>query len=69
MLGGWNMGLMLLIWLVAFASVTWLIATWLLPKSGVEGRGETAAETVKRRYAEGQLDRETYEQMLGDLAK
>jgi uncharacterized membrane protein len=45
----------------------WLVPpTWWNQSKRVRG-GESPEEIVKRRYAEGEIDRETYERMVGDL--
>lgn len=71
--GGFGMGFgwffMVLFWaFLIFAVVAvarWLIATG----SGASGPGASRAlETLKQRYARGEIDREEYEQKKRDLA-
>jgi putative membrane protein len=62
---GWGMMLFWLIALVAIAAVVWRLV-------GARGGGlaqspPSAEEILKARYARGEIDRETYTRMLGDL--
>ena len=65
--GGWRMGIMWIWWLLAVVLVVGSV--WLLARAG-SGRGsrrESPEETLKRRYANGEIDREEYERRLADL--
>jgi putative membrane protein len=47
-------------------------AVWFARSRGGDGAEKSRPspeDVVKRRYAEGEIDRETYEQMLADLRK
>jgi uncharacterized membrane protein len=62
------MGWMGLGW-VAGAALIAAIA-WMLVRSGRgSGGGESPETTLKRRYAKGEVDQETYERMLAELRK
>ena len=53
---------MMILWfLIGVATV--LVFGWLLPSNG----DRTAEAIIKRRYARGEIDRETFERMLDDL--
>ncbi len=55
---------MVIVWfLIGIATV--LVFGWLLPSNG-DGQAEAI---LKRRYARGEIDRETFERMLDDLAR
>lgn len=45
------------------------VTVWVLLKNrnGRDRPGETPEQIVKGRYAKGEIDRETYQRMLGDL--
>lgn len=65
---GWHTGGMGLWWIViavALVGVIWFVIT--TTRRGREDSGESPEQTLKRRYAKGELDRETYERMLADL--
>lgn len=63
------MFLMMLVWLFVVGAVVWLVWRALRERSVAgECRDQTTAEELlKRRYAEGEIERETYERMLDDL--
>lgn len=66
--GMWGMGWgMLLGWAALLAFV--LIVVWVLARFARidRGKGESAEEVLARRYAGGEIDRETYHRMLEDL--
>ncbi len=56
---------MAILWLLVGVA-TVLMLGWLLAP-GLRGEGEPADEIVKRRYARGEIDRETFERLLTDL--
>ncbi len=57
---------MVILWLlIGVASV--LMLGWLIAPSWWREEEPSADEIVKRRYARGEIDRETYERLLGDL--
>lgn len=61
------MGAGALFWLAALALIAWLLIRWL-DRRGTGGRGQsasapTAQETLRQRYARGELDTTTYERM------
>jgi len=66
---GW--GWMGLWWIVAAAAL--LVVLWAGLRAtrpgSPAGGGEPPEAIVKRRYARGEIDRETYERMLADLRR
>jgi putative membrane protein len=67
---GWGMVPMTLFWLVILGLVIWLIFR-LVERGrppGDAGRGR-AEEILKERYARGEIDRETFQDMLKDLSR
>lgn len=68
--GYWHMGWMWIWWLlilVVVAAVAWVVVT-AARKSGGPAQ-ETPEQVLKRRYAKGEIDRETYQRMLEDLRR
>lgn len=74
---GWSWGLgmglgllaMLAFWGTLIVGAA-LLVRWLGgPRSGGESRGEPPIETLKRRYAAGEIDREEYERMRQELER
>lgn len=72
MYGGWTMGGMWLLsiffWILIVAGVV-LIVRWLIERNG---QGETSPpesplDILKKRYARGVIDRETFEKMKRDI--
>jgi len=62
------MGFMGFWWILGIALAAAVI--WALLRAGrgsTEGRRESPEEILKRRYAKGEIDRETYERMRTDL--
>ena len=53
---------MVILWFLLGAAAV-LVFGWLLPPDG----DDAAEGIIKRRYARGEIDRETYERMLDDL--
>lgn len=64
--GDWHMGGMGLWWLLIIAAVG--LVLWFAARRGRGGQ-ESPEQMLKRRYANGDIDRETYERMLEDLRK
>lgn len=60
--GGW----MMLFWVVLFIVIIVLIVR-LLMSSGKEHDRDSALETLKKRYARGEIDREEFEKRKKDL--
>lgn len=65
----WPMGWMGLWWILLLVVI--LAGVWLAASATKRGRskGESAEDILKRRYADGEIDREAYERMLDDLRK
>lgn len=67
---GWHMGGWMALWwiliIVALAAVLWFAANASRRNGG--GR-ESPEKALKRRYASGEIDRDTYQRMLEDLRK
>jgi putative membrane protein len=63
------MGWMGLWWLIGIALVVVLVRVLLVPRGwlGPRGDGESPEQILKRRYAAGEIDRDTYERMRRDL--
>lgn len=65
----WPMGWMGFWWifllLVILAAVSYAVSA----ARGSDAMGASAENILKRRYADGEIDRETYERMLDDLRK
>ena len=62
--GSWHMGWMIIWWLLVPLLIALLVATVL---RSARGPNELPERVLKRRYASGEIDRETYLQMLSDL--
>lgn len=62
------MGWMWLGWILLLAVLA--LVVWQLSRAQKDRSVEDSPEvTLKRRYAKGEMDRETYERMLSDLRK
>lgn len=59
----------ILVWALVIGGLVWLVWRALRGRSGSGGRrrNESAEEVLKKRYARGEIDRDTYERMLDDL--
>ena len=67
---GWHMGGMWWWWipiLVVLGALVWFVASRAGGRRDPEN--ESAEQALKRRYANGEIDRETYQSMLSDLRK
>lgn len=67
---GWSWGIfgalhMILWWVLVVLGIV-VLAKWLL--AGGRSSGPRALEILKERYARGDIDKETFEQMKRDLA-
>ncbi|MGE5198453.1 MAG: SHOCT domain-containing protein [Rhodospirillaceae bacterium] len=64
---GWGMGGMAAVWIICLALVAAFV--WLVVRLGnPPPANEASPEAIlRRRYARGEVDRETYQRMLGDL--
>ena len=62
---GWVLGLAL------FAGLIWALlrSAQRQRPGGAERPGESAEDILKRRYAKGEIDRDTYQRMLQDLER
>ncbi len=69
---GWGMGLgwiyMIVFWAAIITAVVYFVKS-LSNKSGSEVRQGTPLDTLKRRYAKGEITREEFERMKDDLKK
>lgn len=67
--GGWHMGGMWLWWLLIIAGVA--LVSWLVFSTARKGGSpaDSPEAILKKRYAKGEIDRETYERMLDDVRK
>jgi putative membrane protein len=62
------MGLMSIWWLLPAALVA--VVAWVLlksPRNPASGPSSSPEEILKRRYAKGEIDRETYQRMVTEL--
>ncbi len=75
MMSGWGMGfelfgwlMMLLFWILIIAGVV-LVVRWIMDQGKPKGlrTEETALDSLKKRYASGEIDREQYETMRREL--
>ncbi len=64
-----HMGWMWLWWILVLLLIGWI--SWLLITTSRRSRstlqGETPEEILKRRYAKGEIDKETFDRMRADL--
>jgi putative membrane protein len=63
------MGWMAIWWIIGVALIVVVVRALLRASAGravTDGR-ESPEEILKRRYASGEIDRETYQRMLADL--
>lgn len=70
---GWGgmflMLLSMLLWVLVIGLLVWALARWLLPRSSSVGgppstpMGLSAIEILRQRYARGEIDAATFEQM------
>lgn len=65
---GWYMGWMWIWWALVAAGLA-LAVFFLVSQRRAGPPGEPPERVVKRRYARGEIDRETYRQMLDDLQR
>ncbi len=67
--GGWGSGIMMLVWtLLLVALIYFLIRGVSAASEGVPpANGNSAIDILKRRYANGELSREEFQQMKKDL--
>lgn len=70
--GGWEMAWMGVFWLlVIVGAVAAVVAVLRRPQSSGDSAAprpsESAEATIRRRYAAGEIDRETYRQMVEDI--
>ena len=68
--GGWlgwlSPILMVVFWAAVIVGIVFLIR-WLILRSSLPEKQESALDILKRRYAGGEISREEYEQMKKDL--
>ena len=64
---GWHMGWMGFGWLVLAVLIALVVWAATRASRGAGSNGESPREILKRRYARGEIDRETYQRMLRDL--
>ena len=60
---GWVPGVAL------FAVLIWVLLRSTQRSGGAERPSESAEDILKRRYAKGEIDRDTYQRMLQDLKR
>jgi hypothetical protein len=59
------MGWMMIWWILGFATIAAVL--WVVLAGGRGGLRESPEQILKRRYAAGEIDRETYHRMLTDI--
>jgi putative membrane protein len=72
---GWWMVVSSLIWLILIAAAVWTLARWVAHQThaGASGRpngsadGASATEILRRRYARGEIDDDTFERVRRQL--
>jgi putative membrane protein len=63
---GW-MGIWWVLDLVLVAVLIWAVLRAAQRPGGTTGPSESAEDVLKRRYAKGEIDRDTYQRILKDL--
>ncbi len=67
---GWHMGGMWIWWILLVIVVGAMIWFALNRTTGAkQDAGESPEQTLKRRYAKGEIDRQTYEEMISELRR
>lgn len=70
---GWGgMFLMLLsmvLWVVVFALIVWALIRWLAPGTRATSTGLSAMDILRERYARGEIDATTFDQMREHLER
>lgn len=67
----WVGGAMMILWIVLLLLAIFALATWLIrgrESSGSGGVDESARSILDRRYAEGEIDEETYRRMRDGMS-
>ncbi|MDD5007456.1 MAG: SHOCT domain-containing protein [Syntrophorhabdaceae bacterium] len=68
---GWGMGFgwifMIIFWVLIILVVIYLVR--LVTGTGKQQQGETPIEILKKRYAKGEITKEEFEKMKGDITK
>jgi putative membrane protein len=68
MMGGFGMGFMWIIWVVVIIAIILLAKGYFSPaKKESEPIGESALNLLKKRYAQGEISREEFEEKKRDL--
>jgi putative membrane protein len=71
--GWWMMGIGTLVWVVVLVVVVWLVvkAVNTADRRPADGRGERdeALDLLRRRFANGEIDADEFEQRLGLLQR
>jgi putative membrane protein len=71
---GWGMGMgfgwlfMIIFWALVILGVVYIFKM-ISDRSRPAGKGETALDILKKRYAKGEITREEFEKMQDDLMK
>ena len=65
----WHMGWMLLFWVMVIVAIVWIVRAFSGPGRGGGEPRETPEQILKRRYAQGEIDKDEYERRLSDLRK
>jgi uncharacterized membrane protein len=67
--GAGHMGFMSLWWILLAAGI--IVLAWVVARAAGSsgGRHDSAEETIRKRYAKGEIDQKTYEDMLRALRR
>lgn len=68
MMGGFGIG-MLLIWLLIIGGVVLLLRSWWRPSPNGTYQADSAVAILERRYASGEISREEFQEMRGELTR
>ncbi len=68
MMGGFGIG-MLLIWVLIIGGVVLLLRSWWRPSSGGAYQADSAVAILERRYANGEISREEFQEMRAELRR
>ena len=64
---GFGGGFMWIVWIVLIVAIVWLVITVARQDRSSGDRDASPREILDRRYAQGEIDHETYERMKKEL--
>lgn len=65
-MGGWGALMMILFWVVVIGAVALLVRALLTGRGG-QPEGGSAIDILKKRYARGEISREEFERLKGEI--